>query len=562
MAYAALLFCPDEKTARTVTQVLAELEFGVEPCSEPFGAVKKLMSQHFDAIVVDCDNEQNATLLFKSARNSTSNQASLAVAIVEGQAGVAKAFRIGANLVLTKPINVEQSKGTLRVARGLLRKGETGKPAAAPAMPVATPAAAAPKPLPTKLMSAAKRTAAAATGSRETSEANPGAIPHAAAKTASAAAAQIPSSAAGSPAPTPVSKAAGPAPSASPSTLLLPSSSGGAASAPAPAREAQVSETAPAAEPKDTEAANSDEPKASSAGAAEPALSNGDIGVPSFTFGGANAEPSSGAGKKIVFGLIAAIVIAAAAYAGWTYFGHRSQSAAEATTPTAVAPLPQPAVQPATPSRTGSAGPLSHPAFNAAEDGHGSTKAASDELDEVTSEKSAHSPKASGNPSAASVDDTSATEPETAAPLVVKSGKKPHAHSDAAADAPAPSVIGMATPDSEAPLSGLVADQPTTKPVLEKMKVSQGVAQGLIIKRVAPDYPKNALMMKIQGAVELAATISKDGEIKDVKVLSGNSQLTHAAVQAVKQWKYKPYLLNGEPVEIQTQIVIDFKLPQ
>src|SRR5260370_36809773 len=130
MSYQSLLFCPDEKTARTVTQVLTELEFAVEPCSEPFAAVKKLMGEHFDATVVDCDNEQNATLLFKSARNSTPNQASVAVGVVEGPAGVAKAFRIGANLVLTKPINVEQAKGTLRVARGLLRKGESPKPVA------------------------------------------------------------------------------------------------------------------------------------------------------------------------------------------------------------------------------------------------------------------------------------------------------------------------------------------------------------------------------------------------------------------------------------------------
>src|SRR5689334_17026411 len=141
MGYQALLFCPDEKTARAVTQVLSELDFSVEPCSEPFAAVKKLMAQHFDAVVVDCDNEQNATLLFKSARNSASNQSSLAVAVVEGQAGVAKAFRIGANLVLTKPINIEQAKGTLRVARGLLRKGtDPSKGAsAAPPTPAATP---------------------------------------------------------------------------------------------------------------------------------------------------------------------------------------------------------------------------------------------------------------------------------------------------------------------------------------------------------------------------------------------------------------------------------------
>src|SRR5271157_469820 len=151
MGYQALLFCPDEKTARSVTQVLSELEFNVESCNEPFDAVKKLMDEHFDAIMVDCDNEQNATLLFKSARNATENQSSLAVAVVEGQAGVAKAFRIGANLVLTKPINVEQAKGTLRVARGLLRKNETGKPAAPAAgtnVKPAKPAPVPPKPAP------------------------------------------------------------------------------------------------------------------------------------------------------------------------------------------------------------------------------------------------------------------------------------------------------------------------------------------------------------------------------------------------------------------------------
>src|ERR1700730_11467647 len=137
-----LLFCPDEKTARVVTQVLTELEFHVEPCNEPFAAVKKLMAENFDAIVADCDSEQNAALLFKSAHSSGSNQSSRAVAVVEGQAGVAKAFRIGANLVLTKPINVEQSKGTLRVARGLLRKADTSKSSAA----VSTPSLGAEKP--------------------------------------------------------------------------------------------------------------------------------------------------------------------------------------------------------------------------------------------------------------------------------------------------------------------------------------------------------------------------------------------------------------------------------
>src|SRR5712692_4859257 len=144
MSYKALLFCPDEKTVQVVTQVLSELDFTVQRSSEPFATVKKLTDEHFDALVVDCQNEQDAALLFKGARNSSLNHSSLSVAVVEGQAGVAKAFRIGANLVLSKPINVEQSKSTLRVARGLLRKNEakaassaaamTDKPANVPAM--------------------------------------------------------------------------------------------------------------------------------------------------------------------------------------------------------------------------------------------------------------------------------------------------------------------------------------------------------------------------------------------------------------------------------------------
>src|ERR1700687_3110501 len=138
MGYQALLFCPDEKLARGASQGLSELDFTIEPVHEPFAAVKQLMAQRYDAIVVDCENEQNASLLFRSARNSSSNQSSLAIALVEGQAGVAKAYRIGANLVLTKPINVEQAKGTLRVARGLLRKKSDAASAASPAR-TATP---------------------------------------------------------------------------------------------------------------------------------------------------------------------------------------------------------------------------------------------------------------------------------------------------------------------------------------------------------------------------------------------------------------------------------------
>jgi protein TonB len=84
----------------------------------------------------------------------------------------------------------------------------------------------------------------------------------------------------------------------------------------------------------------------------------------------------------------------------------------------------------------------------------------------------------------------------------------------------------------------------------------------LLLKRVQPIYPATALHMRLEGAVQLLATISERGNITAVKVLSGQPLLAQAAVDAVKKWKYRPYRLSGEPVEIETQITVNFKLPQ
>ena len=122
-------------------------------------------------------------------------------------------------------------------------------------------------------------------------------------------------------------------------------------------------------------------------------------------------------------------------------------------------------------------------------------------------------------------------------------------------------MIGIATPDAGAPLPNLASSENSPKPVLQTMNVSQGVSQGLILKKVQPIYPRAALTMHIEGAVQLSATISKTGDVTGVKVISGDARLATAAVEAVKQWKYKPYLLDGEPIDIQTTITLNFKSP-
>jgi len=94
----------------------------------------------------------------------------------------------------------------------------------------------------------------------------------------------------------------------------------------------------------------------------------------------------------------------------------------------------------------------------------------------------------------------------------------------------------------------------------QRVRVSQGVSQGLLIHQVKPTYPPLARQARIQGTVVLQAVIGKDGTIQNLRVVSGHPMLAPAALEAVKQWRYKPYFLNGEPVEVDTTINVNFTL--
>jgi len=82
----------------------------------------------------------------------------------------------------------------------------------------------------------------------------------------------------------------------------------------------------------------------------------------------------------------------------------------------------------------------------------------------------------------------------------------------------------------------------------------------LIIKKVQPDYPPDAIEQHIQGVVVLKVNIDKQGNVYKVELISGHPLLAPAAIAAVRQWKYKPYLLNGTPVEVETQAQVNFTL--
>ena len=102
---------------------------------------------------------------------------------------------------------------------------------------------------------------------------------------------------------------------------------------------------------------------------------------------------------------------------------------------------------------------------------------------------------------------------------------------------------------------------PTLLGALEPINVPEELARHLLTQKVDPSYPEQALRLGLQGPVVLQAWISRDGSIRDLKLVRGSLLLGQSAYQAVKQWRYKPYLLNGQAVEAQTLVTVDFRLP-
>jgi protein TonB len=97
------------------------------------------------------------------------------------------------------------------------------------------------------------------------------------------------------------------------------------------------------------------------------------------------------------------------------------------------------------------------------------------------------------------------------------------------------------------------------RPVVAPLRISH-MSEGNLIRKVLPQYPPLARSARIQGSVVLQAVISKEGVIENLRVVTGHPMLVPPAIDAVRQWRYRPYILNNEPVEVETQITVNFGL--
>jgi TonB family protein len=116
----------------------------------------------------------------------------------------------------------------------------------------------------------------------------------------------------------------------------------------------------------------------------------------------------------------------------------------------------------------------------------------------------------------------------------------------------------------EKPTVRNISNRPTTAPQQESaqppVRVSAGVMAGQVLTRVNPIYPAEAKANHVEGPIVLHAVISKTGEVRDLDVVSGPDDLRTSAIDAIQQWTYRPYLLNGEPTEVETTITVNYKL--
>jgi TonB family protein len=123
---------------------------------------------------------------------------------------------------------------------------------------------------------------------------------------------------------------------------------------------------------------------------------------------------------------------------------------------------------------------------------------------------------------------------------------------------PTPQAEQQAKPDEAAKPDQTPQTEQTPKPASERL--SSSFAEGLKIKDVTPIYPGVARQQRLQGDVLLQALIDTKGNIVKIKVVQGDPILVAAAVDAVKKWKYRPYIFKGEPVTVETTIRIQFRM--
>jgi protein TonB len=552
----ALLFTSDGSSTATLCQVLTDLGIEAEICSEMLVAVERVSRENYDAIIVDWDLETEATFLLKTAREQKA--LGLNLALVPDDASIARALRHGANSVIKKPIDAGQARDTLSTARDLIlsRRSEQRDKEARVAAVQAEADTESESPL--EELAAPKSGFLAQSMSRSALEAE--------------------------------------------EKVVKPDASGEihwqAARGPATLHEEQETEAKeiqPVSKKRWDEVKSifRETPEEDEAATATSARHSQDsTGV----FSSLPEEPeapsepeASSLPSYLVFAVVACLLVAAVLYVwapGDSYLGRVSsafhafsaKSGPNAEQSNGRGAMIQAAAseKPATPEPAKAAqdmppdpGPVDSTDVDPSKiqiieakaiPKPGAQQPPTTEPPPDSDQAKAQLQPAPDTPVAAPAAPQQAGSQQSELPPATLPSAVARPQSSAPAPEKPPSAsdgrVGVIIPDS---LRSTPAPSPASS--LEPFNVPEETSLGLLIHKVDPDYPAQALQQHLEGPVVLQAWVGKDGSVLDLKLVKGYFLLGRAAFDAVKQWRFKPYSQNGKTIDFQTNITVTFKYP-
>jgi protein TonB len=559
----ALLFTSDGGSTATLCRLLAELGIEAEICPEMLVAVGRLSTERYDAIIVDWAHEDEAALLLKTAREKKAQ--GLNLVLVSDDTSIPRALQQGANSVIKKPIDVVQARDTLSTARDLIlsrrfeQRDKDARNAAVRAESEAAPE------LPVVAEEPAQKS---------------GFLPQTMMQSALEAEQKVVK------------------PNYStPSTFQV-------ARGPASLQQEQEVD-APAAEPvskkrwDDVRAVfreNPEEPKPEPVVA--PRAPQDSTGV--FSSFQEQPETSEETGAELesfspprylIFAVVACLLVAAVLYVfapGGAYLGKVS-SAFHSFSLKSIASHNQPAEpQPrgAVTEKPSAAAESAATSDDAADSDPGPIPTGEIDPNKIQIIETKAIPKAGAqlppkdapdNPDTSSqpaISDGTPTAPASTVP--VAEAPAPGTQSAVAPPPPTPEPVPVqppapappSQPTSGEPRTGVIIpdslkNSPSANPAssLEPSSVPEETSLALLVHKVDPDYPQQALSQHIEGPVVLQAWIARDGTVRDLKLVKGYFVLGKAAFDAVKQWRFKPYTPNGKAIDFQTMLTVNFKHP-
>jgi periplasmic protein TonB len=577
MALRALVFSSDGSTTSALCHVLTDLGIEAEICSEMLVAVERITSQPYDALLVDWDQQAEAIFLVKQLRELKLAAQALTLALVEKQEDLPEALQAGANSVIRKPIDSKQAHDTLSTAKQLIQGRQAEQRNKELRLAAEQPPVEQPTPVegpsaiddPSNADQPAqqeqpKRGFLAQTGPRTGIEAE-----------------EFVASAEPVPAPPPQPA---PPPVPDPSvreralSILGYGSKAGSDAAAIASDDQDVTATAPAK----PEPAHSREPRSQD--------TNHEFSSLPEDFDREQEDAPASGPHYGIYAAAAGLLIAGVLWVfapGDSYIARLKGLHAARRPASTVAAPPASKVEPHFAKQAPKTDPLPvvlpDPDLKDAQDEAASniqvieskpipvagaqqppTADASPDAQPVPAPAPTNAPAAGSAPVPAEdsashpqLQDAAETQVSSAPPHPVAVPLPPVVHlQETNPPDPAAGRTGVIIPDS-------LKNAPSTSPAssLEPPLISEEASRALILKKVDPSYPPQAIAQHLEGDVILQAYVGQDGSVRDLKLVRGYFLLGRAAFDAVRQWRFKPYSQNGKVVDFQTFVTISFRPP-